>query len=101
MYFLNALNHYYQSQNILQNLQKYYLKTLQFIKFTENKNSYMSNIKSNIKLKFDKFIIKTKQQQQQEIINGVLLLQALRTLFHIEGAQIFQKWATSRPFQAT
>ena len=30
-------------------LQKYYLKMLQFIKFTEDENSYMSNIKSNIK----------------------------------------------------
>ena len=40
-------------------LQKYYLKMLQFIKFTENENSYMSNIKSNIKYIFGKFIIKS------------------------------------------
>ena len=30
-------------------LQKYYLKKFQFIKLTEDENSYMSNIKSNIK----------------------------------------------------
>ena len=31
----------------------------------------------------------------------VFFIHALRTLFHIEGAQIFQKGATSRPFEAT
>ena len=30
-----------------------------------------------------------------------LRLQALRTLFHIEGAKTFQKGATSNPFEAT
>ena len=31
----------------------------------------------------------------------LLLIQALRKLFYIEGPQIFQKGETSRPFEAT
>ena len=31
----------------------------------------------------------------------MVIMQALRMLFHIEGAQIFHKGATSRPFEAT
>ena len=31
----------------------------------------------------------------------MVIMQALRMLFHIEETQIFQKGATSRPFEAT
>ena len=34
-------------------------------------------------------------------VNILLVYQALHTLFHIEGTQIFQKGATSRPFETT
>ena len=68
------------------------------------------------RFKFDRKFTETAYLQQQSLAylepsrtstmelfseNKKRLEQALRTLAHIQGAQIFQKGATSMPFEAT
>ena len=65
------------------------------------KNKYNNNNNSSNKNNTTNKNNVTSPSPPQNSKETMFIVQALCTLFHIEGAQIFQKEATSRPFEAT